>query len=259
MAVFYRSIAPYYDDDYADFHHGEDIRFYHELARKSPGPVLEMGCGTGRILLPLARAGVNIWGIDLSLPILARLSSALHLECAAVRERVTIVHGDIRKYDPVCRFPLVIAAGNVLNTFVDRNDQRAFLRSARRSLAPGGAFCFDVFQPDYARLLLPEDEWIPQFDRVERETGNRVRRFYRCEQEREFQRFCVTFRWVVEDQSGRQLSERSASIMQRWFVRGELENLLEMEGFQITDYWGNFKGEPFGKGATEQIIRAVAS
>ena len=139
---------------------------------------------------------------------LARLSAALHRERAAVRERVSIVHGDIRKDDPVCRFPLVIAAGNVFNNFIDRNDQRASLRNVRRSLTPSGAFCFDVFQPDYARLLDPKDEWIPQFDRIDRETGNRVRRFYRSEQEREFQRFRATFRWVVEDQSGRQLSDR---------------------------------------------------
>ena len=48
LEVFYRTLAPYYDDDYVDFHHGQDIAFYSELARKSPGPVLEMGCGTAQ-------------------------------------------------------------------------------------------------------------------------------------------------------------------------------------------------------------------
>ena len=74
LDAFYRVIAPYYDDDYADIHGGRDVEFYRKLAQSCPGPVLEMGCGTGRILLPLARAGVVISGMDRSLAMLQRLT-----------------------------------------------------------------------------------------------------------------------------------------------------------------------------------------
>jgi SAM-dependent methyltransferase len=216
-----------------------------------------MGCGTGRILLPLARAGVVISGMDRSLAMLQRLSTALHREPAEVRKRVTTIHGDIRCDDAGGRFRLIIAGGNVLHSFIDRTDQRAWLRNVRRTLLADGTFCFDVFQPDYSRLLTPAGEWIPQFDRIDRDTGDRIRGFYRCEQELEFQRFRAIFRWITEDSTGVLRSDRSASVMQRWFVRGELENLLELEGFRIVSYWGDFDAEPFGAGSTEQIIQAA--
>ena len=216
-----------------------------------------MGCGTGRILLPLARAGVVISGMDRSLAMLQRLTSALHNQPAEVRDRVTTIHGDIRYDDAGGRFRLIIAAGNVLHSFIDRTDQRAWLRNVRRTLAADGAFCFDVFQPDYARLLTPAGEWISPFDRIDAKTGDRIRGFYRCEQELEFQRFRATFRWITEDSTGgsaiRPLGLGDAALVRS---RGT-ENLLDLEGFRIVSYWGDFDATPFGKGSTEQIIRAA--
>ncbi len=256
LDAFYRVIAPFYDEDYAGLIGG--VEFYRQLAVECGGPVLEMGCGTGRMLLPLARAGITVCGMDASLAMLEQLCATLRAETAEVRERMTIIQGDIRSTDAGQRFPLVIAAGNVLHSFIDRADQRAWLANARRHLAPGGAFCFDVFQFDYTRLLIPPDQWNVQVDRVDESSGKRTQRLYRVEHEPEFQRFRVYFRWLTEDADGAILSEDSASVMQRWFTRGELELLFEIEGFAITDYWGGFEREPFGKGSTEQIIRAVA-
>jgi SAM-dependent methyltransferase len=217
-----------------------------------------MGCGTGRVLLPMARAGIVIHGMDNSAAMLEQLRATLAAEPSGVKDRVSLTHGDIRATDAGRRFALVIAPGNVLHSFLEREDQRAFLRNARRHLAPGGALCFDVFQFDYRRLLVPPEEWVPDVERIDSQTGNRVRRFARCLHEPEFQRFRVEMRWLVEDREGRQVSEKSASLMQRWFTRGELECLLELESLRATDCWGNFSGEPFGKGATNQIVRAVA-
>jgi SAM-dependent methyltransferase len=256
LEAFYGVIAPYYDRDYADLLQGADIAFYRRMAEASGGPVLEMGCGTGRVLLPLARAGLAVHGMDASLPMLERLRASLAAEPAAVRERVSVTRGDIRSTDLGRRFPLVFSAGNVPHSFLDRQEQRAWLANARRHLAPGGALCFDVFQPDYRRLTAAPD-WVLDLERADPETGRRVRRYSRCTHELEFQRFRVEMRWVAEDAAGNTLSEQTAAVMQRWFTRGELENLLELEGFQITDYWGGFAGEPFAAGARAQVIRAV--
>lgn len=65
-------------------------------------------------------------------------------------------------------------------------------------------------------------------------------------------------RWVTEDADGGVIREERAAVMQRWFTRGELENLLELEGFRASDYWGGFEGEPFGPGARNQVVRATA-
>jgi SAM-dependent methyltransferase len=256
LDAFYRTIAPYYDGDYEGLFNGEDVAFYRGLAEAAPGPVLEMGCGTGRVLLPLAKAGVTMYGMDQSLAMLKQLCDRLQREDSAVRERVTVVHGDIRWAD-AGRFPLIIAACNVLHSFPERRDQRAWLRNVRRHLTPGGAFCFDVFQFEYERLLIPANTWNLQFDRTDPASGHRTRRYYRCDHEPELQRFRLEFRWVVEDADGKGLSDESASVMQRWYTRGELENLLELEGFEIADYWGGFGQEPFDRGSRVQIVRAI--
>jgi SAM-dependent methyltransferase len=252
-------IAPSYDEDYAGILKGIDVAFYRRLAETSAGPVLEMGCGTGRVLVPLARAGLAMYGMDSSAAMLDQLRATLAREPDEVRQRVSLHQGDIRATDLGRRFPLIIAPGNVLHSFLERESQRAFLRNTRRHLAVGGALCFDVFQMDYRRLLLPPDEWIPDADRVDSRTGHRLRRFARCQHEPEFQRFRVEMRWLTEDAEGRTVSEKTASVMQRWFTRGELECLLELEGLRMSDCWGNFSGEPFGKGSTNQIVRAVAA
>ncbi len=257
LDAFYKLIAPYYDEDYAPLLGGKDIVFYRRLAEESGGPVFEMGCGTGRVLLPLARAGIAMHGMDSSQAMLDHLCVSLRSEPAEVRERVSLTQGDIRYDDVGLRFPLVIAAGNVLHSFLEREDQRAWFRNARRHLAPGGAFCFDVFQFDYRRLLLPPHAWNVDVDRTDPQTGHRTRRFSRCLHEPEFQRFRVEMRWVTEDSAGGTVSQQSGSVMQRWFTRGELECLFEMEGFRIVDYWGSFEREPFGGGSPQQIVRAT--
>ncbi len=258
LDAFYRVIAPYYDRDYVGMLGGADIAFYRRLAEAAGGPVLEMGCGTGRVLLPIARAGGKAYGMDSSEAMLGQFRATLESEPPEVRTRVTLTVGDIRSCGLGEQFSLVFSAGNVLHSFLDRAGQRAYLANARRHLAPGGALCFDVFQFDYPRLTVAP-AWTVDAERVEPESGLRVRRFSRCEHEPEFQRFRVDMRWVAEDPAGRVVDEKCASVMQRWFTRGELECLLEMERLRITDYWGNFAGEPFGKGATHQIVRAVAS
>jgi hypothetical protein len=88
--------------------------------------------GTGRILLPLARAGVTVCGMDRSLAMLDQLCKRLHLNSPTVRDRVTIMHGDIRYDDAGGRFPLIIAAGNMLHSFIERQDQ------------PGSPMCADT-------------------------------------------------------------------------------------------------------------------
>lgn len=256
LDAFYRTIASRYDDDYAELIGEKDVAFYRRMALETGGPVLEMGCGTGRVLLPVARAGVQAWGMDCSVAMLEQLSARLALEPPEVRGRVTLKQGDIRETRLGRRFRFIFAAGNVLHSFLERREQRAWLRNVRRHLAPGGVFCFDVFQFDYRRLSAPAD-WVNDVDRVDAATEHRMRRFCRIEQEPEFQRFRVEMRLLTEDREGRTVSDETSTIMQRWFTRGELENLLDLERFEITNYWGNFERDEFGRGSPGQIVRAV--
>lgn len=258
LESFYRRLAPYYDLIYGNPYEGEDIAFYLEMAKASPGPVLEMGCGTGRVLLPLARAGIAMWGVDCSIAMLEELCAALKREDRSLRERVTVLQADIRWVDAGCRFPLIIAPGNVLHSFPDRRDQRAWFRNVRRHLAPGGVFCFDLFQFDYRRLSLSPEEWQLDFSRTDVSSGRAVRSYSRCEHDAEAQQFRVEIRCEMASAQGEESSMRFPPVTQRWFTRGEVETLLECEGFPVIDYLGSSDKPAFGRGSSQRVVKAVA-
>jgi SAM-dependent methyltransferase len=94
----YHVIAKYYDGAYAAKQDLVDLPFYLDLARQSRGPVLEIACGTGRVLLPIARKGIEICGVDNSQPMLNVLSQNLAKEPQEVRNRITVHEGDMRNF-----------------------------------------------------------------------------------------------------------------------------------------------------------------
>jgi len=254
MDEFYRVMAPYYDHDHSNFLGGEDIALYLDLARALPGPVLEMGCGTGRVSLPLARAGIVIHGVDSSQSMLEQLRLSLAKEPREVQERLIWSQGDLRSLNLGRHFRLILAPGMVLHSFLERADQLAWLHCVRRHLAPDGELCFDTFQFDYQRLAAPSTEWAQDVDRLDTRTGRRVRRFVRCIHEPEFQRFRCEMRWVVDDPFGQNVIDETAGVMQRWFTRFELENLLELEGFRVIEWRSGLAKDPWAR-----IVRAAPS
>jgi len=280
-APFYEICAGFYDADYAAAEREDDAAFYAELARQAGGPVLEMGCGSGRVLLPCARAGAEMVGMDVSAAMLERLDHRLEDEPEEVRRRVETVEGDMR--DAVVRgtgtgtgatgsaageirtFPLVTAPFRVIQHLVERQDQRAWLRNVARHLAPGGALVFDVFQPDYDHVVAPPTTAV-DLQRTDPDTGRLVQRHATAWHTPELQTFRVRFEWTEEDVEnngagggGESRSLGSAETTVRWFTLAELENLLELEGFRVTDAWGDFDRTAYGPGAEEIILRAVQS
>lgn len=259
LREFYDRCAASYDDDYLAAGYTGDVPLYVELAGESGGPVLEMGCGTGRVLLEVARAGTAITGVELSAGMLARAEERLAGEPEAVRERVRLVRGDIRTVDARARederFALVTAPFRVVQHLVTRDDQRAWLRNVRRHLAPTGSLAFDVFQPNY-ELIAEGDHTAVDVERTDRETGETVRRVSRSVYHPELQTFEVSFEWLVGDGGAGDRSERSITTTVRWFTLPELENLLELEGFRVDDRWGDFERTPFGEGAEDIVVRA---
>lgn len=135
----------YYDRAYRS--RRDDVAYYVRTGRLSGGPVLEYGVGTGRIALPLARAGIAVTGVDLSPEMLAALDGHLARENEEVRARVSAVRGDMRSVRLGKRFPLVIAAFNTFLHLYDRADVERFLGRVKEHLTPNGRFVFDVSVP----------------------------------------------------------------------------------------------------------------
>ncbi len=135
----------YYAKTYKDRRH--DIDYYVRLARESKGPVLEYGVGNGRIALHVARAGIEVLGVDLSGPMLDDFEARLKLEPKQVRARVSLAQGDMRDYELGRRVPLVYAPFNCFLHLYTRPDVEAFLARVRAHLAPDGRFVFDFSVP----------------------------------------------------------------------------------------------------------------
>jgi SAM-dependent methyltransferase len=231
----------------------EDVGFYIEEAKSAGGPVLEVGCGTGRILLPIARAGASITGIDGSSRMLERCRAKLALEPAAVQARVTLAQHDMRDFALGARFPLIIAPFRVVQHLTTLDDQLRFLAAARRHLAPAGRVIFDVFNPRFDMLV--------GADGVEREDtpeqrlpdGRTFRRTYRIARVRWLDQ--VSESELIYHVDGKRYVQ---AFEMRWYLANELRHLLARAGFRAREIYGDFTRGPLVDGCPELVVVATA-
>src|SRR5829696_7577510 len=151
----YAELPELYDLEHAGF--SEDVDLYLRLAEVVGDPVLELGCGTGRVLAPLAAAGNRITGVDRSRPMLDRARSALGEQenAADLSRRVRLAEGSMTEAEraPDGPFGLVIFSLNGLMHLADVAEQRAALASARRALDPRGMLVIDALNPTPELLM----------------------------------------------------------------------------------------------------------
>ena len=147
-------LAEIYDAVYADV---DDAAFWRGMAEGAvAGPLLELGCGTGRVLIPLARAGFEMTGLDLSPQMLEVCRAKLADEPEDVRRRVTLVTGDMTSFELDGRFAAIFCAFNSFHHLRTIEQQMGCLERCRRHLLPGGVLVLDLFNPDPAPPDGPE-------------------------------------------------------------------------------------------------------
>src|SRR5690242_27783 len=120
-----------------------DLQFWVDLCREA-GDALELGCGTGRVLIPAAQTGCTITGVDQSPHMLARCRSKIREE---IRDRITLVEGDITDFHLGRKFKLAIVPFRPFQHLITVAEQMGLLASVREHLEPGGRLVFDVFNP----------------------------------------------------------------------------------------------------------------
>ena len=256
MAVdSYRVSAKYYDDAYATKNDLVDLPFYMDLAKRSGGPVLEMACGTGRILLPIARAGIEIHGVDNSLPMLEVLRSHVRQEPPEVQQRITIAEGDMRSFRSAQKYTLVTIPFRPMQHMYTVEDQAAALQTAAFHLVEGGLFAFDVFYPNYELLQsgIGEEtldlEWPLASD-----PGKIVRRYFRKETvDKTQQNFTATFLFRT-CQGETPLLEETEPLKMSWYTYPQLRALFLLAGLEIVEEYGSFARRPLDNQATEMIF-----
>jgi ubiquinone/menaquinone biosynthesis C-methylase UbiE len=144
-------VAEFYDD-VVPYRSRQDVAFFVEMAQRSGGPVLELGCGTGRILMPTARSGVEIVGMDASPLLLSECRRKLSRESGDVRARVDLVRGDMRQFALERRFGLTTMPFRPFQHLLTVADQLSCLTSIYRHLNDGGRLIMDVFiSPAFGR------------------------------------------------------------------------------------------------------------
>lgn len=240
-----RSLAHYEEVglyDLAFANRKNDIGFFVRLASElaPDGELLEFGAGTGRVTLPLARAGHRVHAVDLSRPMLARLRERTAAQPNAVRERIRIHRGDMRKLDLRRRFPLVLATFNVvghLETFLDFG---AFLRVAKRHLEPGGHLVFDVPIPHPDEIEADPEELHPAPRFKHPVTKQWVRQTERFEYDAARQLLLIESEYHV---AGMKDPLTVPLTLRQWFPK-EVEALLSYEGFSRVETFADYTSQP---------------
>jgi SAM-dependent methyltransferase len=241
--------ARYYDRAYAGRPElARDTAFYLSLAREGAGPVLELGCGTGRVLLAIAAEGIPCTGLDASQAMLSALRAK------GPPPTLRLVRAPMQRFELGSdRFTLIYSAFRAFQHLYTVEDQLACLACVRRHLAPGGLLAFDVFNPRLDRLALAEereledvrfadgDDEIARHVSVTRDTSTQVQRVRMRYQHR---------------RGGAPVAEDLVEFDMRWFYRFEVEHLLARAGFELAALYGDFDRSAFA--ASSPAIIAVA-
>jgi len=232
----------YYAQAYED--RLDDIACYVSIAKKYGGPVLEYGCGAGRITIPIAREGIEIVGVDQSKPMLDDLRDRLRREPSYVRRRLKMRRGDMRSLQLGRRFSLVLATFNTVLHLYERADLERFFARVHEHLATGGRFVFDASVPSPMDLARDPSRSYAITPFVHARLGVRSRYAERFDYDPIRQILFVS----MEFQPDRG-EPFMTPLAHRQFFPAELEALLHYNGFEVEHREGGFKGEPVAPGA----------
>ena len=235
----------------------DDVRFYGTLADERGGPILDLGCGTGRLLLPLLRAGHVVVGLDRAPAMLARAAARLARLALSARRRALLLRGDMRRL-PVARahFQFAVAAFHTIQHLFTDDELTRFFSEVARSLAPGGWLAFDTFAPNprfLGRATAAADgrRWArTRFRHPATGRATEYAESYRLEG----RLLTTVFHYRAVDPHQRR-AERRVELVHRLFDPDEIERRLSGAGLTLIASWGGFDGSPLSAAApTEQHV-----
>ncbi|MDP2877001.1 MAG: class I SAM-dependent methyltransferase [Holophaga sp.] len=231
----------------------DHLPFYRALALACCGPVLELGCGTGRVARAMAAAGVQVTGLDLSAPMI-REAQRLN-----VHKRLDFVLDDMARFELKRRFALVVIPFRGFHELLTQGEQQACLFCAFAHLVPGGCLALDLFDPRpeiIARPFDPEIVDLPPLSlgraTLQVSVGER-----RADAVRQVMSEHWTFREVAPD--GRILSQEEETHTLRWVQAQEMEEMLTNAGFTQLRLTADFSGSPYRPGREQVWVAQIPS
>lgn len=251
-AAFYDTIARYYEAENATF--TEDIALYHALAEETDGSILVVGCGAGRVLLPLADHNRPVTGLDRSAPMLAR--ARRHLEARpALAPWVTILEGDALTADLGGPYGLIIVPYNTLMHFTEQEAQLRLLARLRAVLQDEGLLVIDL--PNAGEQYNSQDDSSVILERsfLEPESGHIVMQQSVSSIDRAEQRLSIT--WIYDELGDDGTVRRTLAPLElRYVFPGEIELMLRLAGLSLLELYGDHFREPFVDGCPHMIVVA---
>jgi len=236
-----------------------DVEFFLGLAKEADTaghPVLELATGTGRIAIPIARAGIRVVGLDLSESMLAQAA-----EKSGELANVRWVQGDMQAFVLPEKFGLICIPFRSFQHLLTVADQIACLECVHRHLAPGGRLALDLFNPD----IVVMGQWLGakrgglqrrRDDYVSPDTASVVKAWETRDYYPASQELKSTFIDEELDDDGVVVSKVYRGLRLRYVFRYEMEHLLARCGFEVEDVFGDCFGAPFGDTSPEMVFVA---
>lgn len=252
MPGFYATIARYYDAENAG--KNDDIALYLQLAEEYGDPIIDIGCGTGRVMIPLAQQGYEIHGIDYE-PAMLEYAERARKSSPHLRQKMTLHLGDVQTYALDKKFKLVLVPYNGLMHFHDQETQIVVLKRLRAWTADNGLLVLDL--PNAGEVFATQDSDTIMLDRtfLEPETGHMVMQQSHSYLDRTTQLLRVT--WIYDEITEDGTLKRTfAPLVLYYYFYSELKLLLKHCGFEIEAVYGDTGCGPYEDGCERMIVFA---
>lgn len=230
-----------------------EAEFYVGHAAQRGGRVLELGCGTGRLAIPMAMCGLDVVGVDNSVRMLDECRDKLSA-VGRVKGNLRLVHDDIVELDLGDSFDTVVMAYRTFMHMLTPDHQRSALRAARRHLSSGGLLMMNTWLPNL-RMMHVSIAAHPGFRETGRHAWNGVTVVHRVRTAiDEFRQLILEEHEIVEvDDQGRTIKEQVMPMVRAWTTLREFKHLLELEGLAADAVFGDFDAGPLTGESREMI------
>jgi len=238
--------------DRAHSYLGDDMPFYLDEALECGGPVLEAGCGTGRVALFLANAGIDVVGIDISGAMIGVAKDKLRKQ-KELRHKVTFLQRDMSAFKLDRKFALIIMPFRSFQTLLSVAQQRQALESFRHHLVPGGKLIIDAFVPDLEALV--NDPSVLSYLSESRDpiTNDLLVTWNQSQVDTYSQILDIRHVIDVISNDGHVNDRFYRDFQMRYIFRYELQYLIELAGFKFENLYGDFERTPFDEESSEQV------
>lgn len=252
MSEFYDAIARFYDAENLEM--TDDLPLYSNLAEVYGGPILDVGCGTGRVMLHLAQEGYACVGVDTSPQMLARAKRKAD-SLLGPTDQVKFVHGDIAEHRATTPYQMILLPYHTFMHFQEQAEQLRVLKQLAANLAEGGVIVFDL--PNAGEAFSTQDDNAIALERtfIDPDTGHLIMQQSVSVLDRVAQRLHIT--WIYDEVcSDGTLRRTVAPLMLCYVFYNEIKLLLAANGLECVEVYGDYDQSPFQDGSSRMIVVA---